>query len=463
MDPGEVCRTQALLARTGPRNWPSSQRAVPAREAAGWRPGRSMCTSEGNQMTLQASPIHMYGTPWCPDCQRAKQFLSEQRIPYAFTDVDSDTAGRALVEEVNDGKLIIPVLVFEDSSTLVEPTNAELAAKLGLQSEARHEFYSLIVIGSGVAGLTASMYAAREGIPTLVIESGAVGGTIGITDQVDNFPGFPDGIAGSEFADRLRRQAERFGVEILSATNAVSVAADGDQRLVKTASGEEYRSHAVLIATGSTYRRLGIPGEEDFIGSGVHFCATCDGAFYRGESVVVVGGGNSATEESLFLTTLDESVTLVTKSSQLSASAAAVAKVEQNDSIEVKTDTSPVEFVGEAGKLTGVVVEGPHGARATLPTSAAFVFVGLTPNASVVDDLVDTDEQGFVKADMGMQTSVSGIFVAGDVRSGSTKQAASAAGEGAAAAIAIRRYLEPFGTAMRPSVVDTSDPTAVPA
>ena len=253
----------------------------PALEAAGWRSGMPMCTSEGNQMTSQASPIHMYGTPWCPDCQRAKQFLSEQRVPYAFTDVDSDTTGRALVEEVNDGKLIIPVLVFEDSSTLVEPTNAELAAKLGLLTEARHEFYSLIVIGSGVAGLTASMYAAREGIPTLVIESGAVGGTIGITDQVDNFPGFPDGIAGSEFADRLRRQAERFGVEILSATNAVSVAADGDQRLVKPPRG---RSTGRTQFSSPLDRRIaasGFLGKRTFIGSGVHFCATCDGAFYR--------------------------------------------------------------------------------------------------------------------------------------------------------------------------------------
>jgi thioredoxin reductase (NADPH) len=414
-------------------------------------------------MAQQSSPIQMYGTPWCPDCQRAKQFLSEQRIPYNFTDVDSDANGRALVEEVNDGKLIIPVLVFEDGSTLTEPSNADLAAKLGLRTEAKHRFYSLIVIGSGVAGLTASMYAAREGIPTLVIESGAVGGTIGITDQVDNFPGFPDGIAGREFADRLRRQAERFGVEILSATDVLSVDVDGDQKVVDTSSGEAYRSHAVLVATGSTYRRLGIPGEEDFIGSGVHFCATCDGAFYRGESVVVVGGGNSATEESLFLTTLDQMVTLVTKSRQLSASAAAVAKVEQNAQIAVRTEFAPVEFIGEGGKLTGVIVEGPAGVRESISTPAAFVFIGLTPNAGVVADLVDTDDQGFVQADMGMQTSVTGIFVAGDVRSGSTKQAASAAGEGAAAAIAIRRYLEPFGTAMRPNVVDTSDPTAVPA
>jgi thioredoxin reductase (NADPH) len=403
--------------------------------------------------------IRMYGTAWCPDCQRAKQFLSEQRVPYDFVDVDGDEEGRAVVEEVNDGKLIIPVLFLTDGTTLVEPSNADLAAALGLQTQAKERFYSLIVIGSGPAGLTTAIYAAREGIPTLVIEASAIGGAIGTTDQVDNFPGFPEGVQGAEFADRLRRQAERFGVEILSATQVTSVGVEGDQRVVRTGEGTDaetaYRCHALLLASGSTYRRLGIPGEDDYIGSGVHFCATCDGAFYRDQHVVVVGGGNSATEESLYLTTLGEQVTLVTDGEQLTASRAAVDKVQRNEDITVRTSTSPVEFVGTNGKLTGVVVkETSSGERSTLSVPAAFVFVGLTPNAALVRELVDVDEQGFVVSDAGMQTSVPGVFVAGDVRSGSTKQAASAAGEGAAAAIAIRRYLEPFGMTMRPNVVD---------
>jgi thioredoxin reductase (NADPH) len=411
--------------------------------------------------TTTTPAIQMYGTAWCPDCQRAKQFLSEQRIAYEFTDVDADAAGRTIVEDVNDGKLIIPVLLFEDGSTLVEPSNAALAAKLGLQTQAQHRFYPLIVIGSGVAGLTTAIYAAREGIPTLVIESGAVGGTVSITDRIDNFPGFPDGISGAEFASRLRRQAERFGVEILAATEVTQVSVEHQQRVVLTAAGDEYRCHALLMATGSTYRRLGIPGEESYIGSGVHFCATCDGAFYRDQHVLVVGGGNSATEESLFLTTLGEDVTLVTNTDRLTASRLAIEKVERNEAIEVRTSTAPVEFVGEAGKLTGVVLEdSATGERETLPVPAAFVFIGLTPNGSLVQHLVATDPQGFITTDAGMQSSVPGIFVAGDVRSGSTKQAAAAAGEGAAAAIAIRRYLEPFGTSMRPNVTDSLEPVA---
>ena len=219
--------------------------------------------------------IKMYGTPWCSDCRRTKKFFGEQRVHYDFIDVDADASGLAVVERVNNGKHVIPTLVFGDGSTLIEPSNAELAKKLGLQTAAKNRFYDLIVVGSGPAGLTAALYAAREGIETLVIERAGVGGQAGITERLDNFPGFPEGISGADFADRLRAQAERFGVEILSAQEVTAVAAEDDYRIVRTADGSDYRSWAVLLALGSTYRRLGIPGEDDFIGAGVHFCATC--------------------------------------------------------------------------------------------------------------------------------------------------------------------------------------------
>ena len=314
--------------------------------------------------------IEVFGTQWCGDCKRAKQFFGEQRIHYRFTDVDMDPEGLAYVEKVNAGKRIIPVIRFTDGSTLVEPSNADLAAKLGIQTSAARSFYDLIVVGSGPAGLTAALYAAREGIETLVIERGGVGGQAGITERLDNYPGFPEGVTGDEFADRLRRQAERFGVEILSAQEVTGVGVDRSWRRVRTADGAEYSSYAVLLALGSTYRRLGVPGEEDFIGAGVHFCATCDGAFYRGEDVLVVGGGNSAGEEGLFLTRFARHVTIATRDAELTASKVVIDKVNEHPDIDVLTNVNTVELRGGSHLETVVVEDSGTGERSELTRPA---------------------------------------------------------------------------------------------
>jgi thioredoxin reductase (NADPH) len=386
--------------------------------------------------------IKVYGTNWCSDCKRAKTFFGEQRVHYDFVDVDADADGMAYVEKVNEGKQIIPVVLFEDGSTLVEPSNAQLAEKLGLQTVARRRFYDVIVVGSGPAGLTAALYTAREGLDTLVVERGGVGGQAGVTERLDNFPGFPEGVTGAEFADRLRTQAERFGVEILSAQEVSAVGSDGRYKMVRTGDGEEYLAGAVLLALGSTYRRLGVPGEEDFIGAGVHFCATCDGAFYRGKDVLVVGGGNSAGEEGVFLTRFASKVTIATRDKALSASKVVREKVEENPQIEVITGASPSEFKGDSRLKSVVLTDSATGEQREITPDGVFVFIGLSPNTDLVKGVIELDEFGFVQTDIGLQTSMPGIFAAGDVRAGSTKQAASAAGEGAAVALSIRRYLE---------------------
>ena len=392
--------------------------------------------------------IKMYGTAWCSDCKRSKKFFGEQRVHYDFIDIDEDPAGLKTVEELNEGKQIIPTIVFDDDSMLVEPSNAELAQKLGLQTKAQNSFYDLIVIGSGPAGLTAALYTARDGIETLVIERGGVGGQAAVTERLDNFPGFPEGISGDEFADRLQRQAERFGVEILSAQDVTKVDVDEMYRCVHTADGTEYRAFAVLLALGSTYRRLGIPGEDDFIGAGVHFCATCDGVFYRDRDVMVIGGGNSAGEESIFLAKFAKKVTIVTRDPQLSASRAIAEKIEAHPQIDVITNASPSEFRGK-DRLEAVVVKNVNtGEETEMHPSGVFVFIGLSPNTGFVKDLVETDEFGFIVAEDNLQTSLHGVFAAGDTRCGSTKQAASAAGEGAAVALGIRKYLESHASGM---------------
>ena len=386
--------------------------------------------------------IKLYGTSWCSDCKRAKQFFGEQRVHYDFIDVDADADAMAYVENVNDGKQIIPVIEFEDGSTLIEPSNADLAEKLGLRTVARRRFYDLIVVGSGPSGLTAALYAAREGLDTLVVERGGVGGQAGVTERLDNFPGFPEGVTGAEFAERLRAQAERFGVEILSAQEVTGVGVDGRYKSVRTGDGEEYLAGAVLLALGSTYRRLGVPGEEDFIGAGVHFCATCDGAFYRDKEVLVVGGGNSAGEESIFLTRFASKVTIATRDDALSASKVVREKVDENPQIEVITGCSPSEFKGDTRLRSVVLADRNGGGEREITPDGVFVFIGLSPNTDLVKGVLELDEFGFIQTDIGLQTSMPGIFAAGDVRAGSTKQAASAAGEGAAVALSIRRYLE---------------------
>lgn len=406
--------------------------------------------------------ITVYGAYWCPDCRTSKQFLGEHQIPYHWVDIEQDAAGEQFVLEKNQGKRIIPTIVFADGSFLVEPSNAQLAAKLGLKTTAAHRYYDLIVVGGGPAGLTTALYAAREGIDTLVIERAALGGQAAATERLENFPGFADGVEGAVFADQLRKQAERFGVEMLQAQEVVRLHTHDNYHCVATADGSEYTAQAILVATGSHYLRLNVPGEEDFIGAGIHFCATCDGPFYKGQPVAVVGGGNSAAEESLFLVKFVEKVTLLVRSSALRASQVIREKALSHPQIEIRFNTQVVRFSGSGGKLKAVEIRNNQtGAQETIHPAGVFVFIGLTPNTAILEksnvqrnpwgfivtghDLVHDGQQieGFSKREpMFLETSVPGLFAAGDVRQGSTKQVASAAGEGATAALLIREYLK---------------------
>lgn len=411
----------------------------------------------------QSSPeITIYGAYWCPDCRRSKQFLGEHQIPYRWVDIEQDKQGEAYVLQKNNGKRIIPTIEFADGSILVEPSNAELATKLGLKTNASRSHYDLIVIGGGPAGLTAALYTAREGIDTLVIERAALGGQAAATERLDNVPGFAEGVLGSEFSSQLRRQAERFGVEMLQAQDVRHIRSHDNYHCVTTSDGSEYSARAVLLATGSRYKRLGAPGEDDFIGAGIHFCATCDGPFYKGMPVAVIGGGNSAAEESLFLVKFVEKVTLLVRGDKLSASQVIQDKVLNHPQIEVRFNTEVTHFSGEGSKLKKVSIKNTlTQAEEVIQPAGVFIFIGLTPNTQILENSnVERNQWGFVQTGhdlvhdgrqisgfsgrepMFLETSAPGIFAAGDVRQGSTKQVASAAGEGATAALLIREYLK---------------------
>jgi thioredoxin reductase (NADPH) len=405
--------------------------------------------------------VTVYGAYWCPDCRRSKKFLGEQFIPYKWIDIEQDKEGEEYVLQKNDGKRIIPTIVFEDGSFLVEPTNAELAKKLGLKTEAQKTYYDLIIVGGGPAGLTASIYAAREGIDTLLIERSGLGGQAGITVGLDNFPGFPEGISGQEFSERVAQQARRFGVEFLQAVDVDRLGMEEGYHEVYTSDDRHYHSRAVLIATGASYSRLEVPGEEDYIGAGIHFCATCDGPFYKGSKLIaVVGGGNSAVEEGLHLTNFTDKVTLLVRGDRLTASRFAIDKVnEPGSKVEVLYDTVVESFEGQDSKLKSIryrkkssdTVEEIHPA-------AAFIFIGQTPNTAFAKDRISLDKYGFVLTGhdldhngrydfepLSFEASLPGIFAAGDARHGSTKQVASAVGEGAAASISIREFMRRSG------------------
>ncbi|MEP7199127.1 MAG: FAD-dependent oxidoreductase, partial [Chloroflexota bacterium] len=405
-----------------------------------------------------AEQIIVYGTYWCPDCKRAKKFLGEQQVPYEWVDIEQDDEARVRVEQLNQGKRIIPTLMFPDGSMLVEPSNAELAAKLGMQLKARSDFYDCIIVGGGVTGLTAALYLAREGVETLIIEKSGLGGQAAITEKVENYPGFPDGVSGAELTQRMVTQARRFEVEILQAQDVTAVKVMEPYRFVRTGDGTLYCAHALLIATGADYRRLNVRGEDEYIGSGIHFCATCDGPFYKGmDELLVIGGGNTAAEEGLYLTKFAKKVTLLVRGDHLNASRIAQDEVLRTPQVEVKFNTAVKEFRGN-GKLSSVLTQNQKtGAVEELHPAAAFIFIGQQPNSQLVKDVVELDDHKYIitghdlhhllqdpatsrkereRPPFHMETSEPGIFAAGDVRKGATAQIASAVGEGASAALA---------------------------
>ena len=386
----------------------------------------------------------VYGAPWCPHCKRVKKFLAAHRVRYASIDIDDDPQAIERLKELQDGGQIIPTVVYADGTHEVNPSDEALARRIGLTVEAHRTAYDLVIVGGGPAGLAAALYAAREGIDAVVVDASALGGQAAISDRIDNYPGFPDGISGAELAERFVAQARRYGVELLSAVSVTAVMHDGEDLVTKLSSGQKLVSHAVIIATGSTYRRLDVPGEDDLIGAGVHFCATCDGPFYKGaDELVVIGGGNSALEEGLHLSEFAKRVRVLTRNG-LSASPVLQERVKSDPQFDIHTGVDIVELEGgKDGRFAAVVAKDrDSGKTHRYPAAAAFVFVGLTPNDAFLGDEIERDKGGFLVTSPTMETSMEGVFAAGDVRSGSTKQLGSAVGDGIAALLMTRRYLE---------------------
>ncbi|MBI4033780.1 thioredoxin-disulfide reductase [Candidatus Saccharibacteria bacterium] len=305
------------------------------------------------------------------------------------------------------------------------------------------EIHDLVIIGAGPAALSAAVYTCREDIETVLFEKGAIGGLAAITDLIENYPGFPEGVSGMELAERLRKQAERFGAKI-EYGDVTKIENGSDVKKVHTADNQVHQTHTVLLATGNDYKRLEAEGEKDYYGKGVHYCATCDGPLYKGKRLVVVGGGNSAAQESLFLARLVGHIDILIRKDQWRASDILVDRIAKTPNIDVHYNTEIDKIVGEGNFVKKVLAKNSQTNQPIeFAADGVFVFIGLVPNTQfLAGSGVELDERGFVTTNQRLSTNVAGIFCAGDVRSGATEQIASAVGEGAAAALAIREYLD---------------------
>ncbi len=343
--------------------------------------------------------IRIAGTTLSPSSYAVKDFLSGNQIPYQWVDLDSDAPTRELVAAMQDGLARLPVILFPDGSTMVQPSSRALADRLGLQTQAKEPFYDLVVIGGGPAGLAAAVYGASEGLRTILVEQYATGGQAGTSSQIENYLGFPGGITGADLARRATTQAKRFGAEILTAQDVVEVRRNDPYRVVVLADGSELRCKAVLIASGMEVRRLDVPGIEPLVGAGVYYgAALSEAATYRDREVFVIGGANSAGQGALFFSRYARQVTMLLRGPSLSAgmSRYLTDRITETANVAVLPNTF-VSAVEGVGKLQSIhLTTAGSDAPRVVPADALFIFIGTAPRTAMLDGFVERDAQGFI-------------------------------------------------------------------
>jgi len=408
--------------------------------------------------------IRVAGTLWSAPCHDVKDFLARNRIPYQWLDIELDAQARQLVEAINPQDRRLPVVFFPDGSSLVQPDLRMLAEKVGLQTQATQPFYDLIIVGAGPAGLGAAVYGASEGLRTALIEREATGGQAGTSSRIENYLGFPKGLSGADLARRATTQALRFGVEILTTQEVVCIKVEDPSRGVILKDGSELSCKAMVIATGVSVRKLDVPGIEKLTGAGVYYgAAISEAAHYRDQHVLVVGGANSAGQAAMFFSMYASQVTMLVRSSSLEKGMSQYLvdqiNATQNISVSLRTVVTGVKGTDRLESVT--VLEKESGEEREISAPAMFIFVGATPHTQLVGDILECNRAGFIltgpdlikdgqrpknwilKRDPYLlETSVPGIFAAGDVRQGAIRRVASAVGEGAIAVNLVHQYLK---------------------
>jgi thioredoxin reductase (NADPH) len=372
-----------------------------------------------------------------------KDFLARSRIGYRWLDIERDReASRFLDKEGAEKRL--PVVVLADGTRLVRPTVRDLAERVGLDTEPDLPFYDLAIVGGGPAGLSASVYAASEGVRTLVVERDVPGGQAGYSARIENYPGFPKGLSGSDFAQRTVAQAERFGVEILSTRQVTHLAVKGRYREICLDDDTTVAAHAVLLATGVAFKWLEAPGCPDLVGRGVYYgAAVAEASDCRDQKLYLLGGGNSAGQAALLLARYASRVTIVAPEASLedTMSQYLLERIRELPNVEVCPGHTVVGAEGRTHLERLVIKRCDGGEERKVDADGLFVFIGASPSTDWLEGVVDRDDHGFIRSNDRMETSAPGIFVAGDVRAGSVKRIASAVGEGAMAVQAIHSYL----------------------
>lgn len=403
------------------------------------------------------------GHRWSARSSEVREFLARNQVPYRWYSAEEPEGQRLLAAAGHDGQRL-PLVVTPDGTPLVAPEAPELAAKVGLATTPTADFYDLVVIGGGPAGLGAAVYGASEGLRTVLVERSATGGQAGQSSRIENYLGFPDGVSGAQLTDRARRQAAKFGAEILTAREVTGLEVSGAARIVRFSDGSAVAAHSVILATGVSYRQLQAPGCEDLTGCGVYYgSALTEAPACQGQDVYIVGGANSAGQAAMYLSRGAKSVTLLVRGASMSASMShyLIQQIEESPNISVRPRTV-VESAHGAGHLEQLTLRDmDSGQTESVDAQWMFVFIGAAPLTDWLDATVLRDERGFILAGPDLtadgrppsgweldrppyhlETNVPGVFVAGDARSESAKRVASAVGEGAMAVMLVHRYLE---------------------
>jgi thioredoxin reductase (NADPH) len=406
--------------------------------------------------------VKLIGHRWSAPSFRARDFLARNAVPYRWYSVD-EPEGRRLLEAAGAGPDDVPVVITPDAVVLLSPTDAELAAVAGLTIDPREEFYDLVVVGGGPAGLGAAVYGASEGLRTVLVEREATGGQAGQSSRIENYLGFPDGVSGGQLAERARRQAAKFGAEMLLTRDCVALEAHGSKRVLRFADGSTIAAHAVVLATGVSYRSLDVAGADGLTGRGIYYgSAMTEAAECAGQTVFIVGGANSAGQAAVFFARYASSVHVLVRGPSLETSMShyLIEQLAGTPNITVHTCTTVAAAHGTDHLEQVTLLDGWKAERTTYQANHLFVFIGGDPRTNWLDGAVVRDERGFILTGPGLleegrrphgwqldrdpyflESSLPGVFVAGDVRSESVKRVASAVGEGAMAVTLVHRYL----------------------